>query len=141
MRSLLAKNLMKYGISVTIGLILAYIYVATRIDLSNLAAVAKVDMYLILCDAFSIPGLLLLLAGLMMTLSNQGALDGVGYVAVNAIKMLIPGGAVKAERYKEYLERKRANRIKGYGFLFVTAIAFLAVAAVFMALFYSIYQK
>ena len=141
MRSPLAKNLMKYGVAVAIGLILVYIYVASRIDLGNLAAVAKVDLYLILCDAFSIPGLLLLLAGLLMTLSNHGALDGVGYVAVNALKMLIPGGAIKAERYKEYLERKRANRVRGYGFLFVTAIAFLAIAAVFMALFYSLYQK
>ena len=141
MRSPLAKNLMKYGIAVAIGLILVYIYVASRIDLGNLAAVAKGDLNLILCDAFSIPGLLLLLAGLLMTLSNHGALDGVGYVAVNALKMLIPGGAIKAERYKESLERKRANRVRGYGFLFVTAIAFLAIAAVFMALFYSLYQK
>lgn len=141
MRSPLAKTLKKYAIAVAIGLILAYIYVAARIDLNNVEAVAKVDLYLILCDAFSIPGLLLLLSGLMMTLGNHGALDGVGYVAVNAFKMLIPGGALKAERYKEYLERKRANRIRGYGFLFVTAIAFLAIAAVFMVLFYSLYQK
>ena len=48
MRSPLAKTLKKYAIAVAIGLILAYIYVAARIDLNNVEAVAKVDLYLIL---------------------------------------------------------------------------------------------
>lgn len=141
MRSPLAKNLMKYGISTGICLALAYIYVSSRLDLSNLAMVERVDLYLLLCDAFSIPGILMLMFGFMMTISNQGALDGVTYVLTNAVRMLIPGGATKMERYKEYVERKRANRVKGYGFLYVVALIFLGLAAIFMALFYSLYQK
>lgn len=141
MRSPLARNALKYGISVGICLILAYVYAALRIDFSNLAEVERVDLYLILCDAFSIPGLIMLMSGFLMTVSNQGALDGVGYVAVHAVRMLIPGAAAKTERYKEYVDRRRANRIKGYGFLYVVAGIFLAIAGVFMALFYSLYQK
>lgn len=141
MRSPLEKNLMKYGVSVGISLILVYIYVSSRLDLSNLATVERVDLYLILCDGCTIPGLLMLMCGFLMTISNQGALDGVGYVAANAIKMLIPGAATKTERYIEYVERKRANRVKGYGFLYVVGLVFLGLAAIFMALFYSLYQK
>ena len=138
MSKTLRKNLTKYGISFGISLALAYLYVALRIDWQN---VQPVELYLTLCDAFTVPGLLMLMSGLLMTVSNTGALDGLGYVAVNGLKMLIPGGGMKAETFKEYLERRRANRIHGYGFLYVTALVCLAVAAVFMILFYSVYQR
>ena len=141
MKTPLAKNLVKYGVSIGIGLVLAYIYVAARLDLGDLASVERVDLYLILCDGCTIPGLLLLMSGFMMTISNQGALDGVTYVLTNAVRMLIPGAATRMERYKEYVERKRENRVKGYGFLYVTALIFLILAGIFMALFYALYQK
>ena len=141
MSSSLKKNLMKYGISVGVGLILTYIYISARLDLANLGAVEKVELYRIFCDGFSVPGILLLMFGFLMSVSNQGVMDGVSYVLVNAARMLIPTAALKSERYNEYVERKRANRVKGYGFLYVVALVFLAVAGVFMALFYSIYQR
>lgn len=135
----LKKNLIKYGISIGLSVALAYLYVALRIDLHNLSAVPKVELYLTLCDAFSVPGLLMLMSGLLMTVSNQGAMDGLGYVAVNGLKMLIPGAGQKMETFKDYLERRRANRVKGYGFLYVTAALCLAIAGVFMILFYRVY--
>ena len=138
--SLLEKNILKYGISTAIALMLAYAFVARRVDLKDPGATALVDWYLILCDAFTVPGLLFTMFGCFMSLSNQGALDGLGYVAVNGLKMLIPGGASKMERYKEYLERRRANRLKGYGFLYIVGLVDLAISGVFMVLFYSLYK-
>lgn len=135
----LKKILTKYGISVVLALLMAYVFVALRVDFKNLQATTTVQWYLVLCDAFTVPGLLFLMFGAFMSLSNQGALDGVGYVAMNALKMLIPGGAMKMERYKEYLERRRDNRVKGYGFLYVVGASCMAIAGVFMALFYSLY--
>lgn len=141
MSSSLKKNLKKYGISVAVCLVLTYIYVASRLDLRNLAGVERIELYLVLCDGFFVPGILMLMFGLLMSVSNQGVLDGVTYVLTNAVRMLIPAAALKAERYHEYVERKRANRVKGYGFLYMVAFVFLAIAAVFMVLFYSLYQK
>ena len=141
MSSALKKNLLKYGISVAAGLLLSFIYIYPRVDISNLASVEKVELYLVFCDGFFVPGILILMFGFLMSVSNQGAMDGVTYVLVHAARMLIPGGALKSERYKEYVERKRANRVKGYGFLYVVALVFLAVSGVFMALFYSVYQR
>ena len=135
----LAKNLKKYGISSAIALLLAYAFAAMRVDFEDPSATALIDWYRILCDAFTVPGLLFLMCGCFMSLSNQGAMDGLGYVTVNAFKMLIPGAATKMERYKEYLERRRANRIKGYGFLYVVGAVCMAVSLIFMALFYSLY--
>ena len=137
----LAKKLTKYGIAAAVALGLVYLFIALRVDFKNPDATPLMEWYRIICDGFTIPGLLFLMLGLLMTLSNQGALDGVGYVAVNALKMLIPGAAAHMERYKEYLERRRANRVKGYGFLYVVGIACLAVSAVFMVLFYTLFEK
>ena len=141
MSNSLKKNLIKYGISIGISLLLAYVYIAARVDFRNMSLVAPVDLYLILCDAFTVPGMLFLMSGLLMTISNMGALDGLGYVAVNGLKMLIPGGGKKPETFKEYLERRRANRVRGYGFLYVTGLGCTAVSLVFMILFYSLYQR
>ena len=140
MSSKLKKNLIKYGVSAVLSLGLAFFYVYVRVDFSNPGATARMEWYRILCDAFTIPGLILLMLGCLMSLSNAGAMDGLGYVVVNGLKMLIPGGAMKMERYKEYLERRRENRVKGYGFLYVVGAGCMIVSLIFMALFYGIYN-
>lgn len=139
MRSSLSKTLIKYGISFGISFLLAFIFVNARVDFHDLAATATIDWYRILCDAFTIPGLLFLMLGCMMSLSCQGALDGVTYVLKNAFKMLIPGMGLKMERYYEYVEHKRANRAKGFGFLYITGLVCMAVSLIFMYLFYRLY--
>jgi hypothetical protein len=136
----LKKNLIKYGVSVVASLALAFFFVYARVDFSNPGATELIEWYRIICDAFTIPGLLFLMFGCLMSLSNAGAMDGLGYVVVNGLKMLIPGGALKMERYKEYLERRRENRVRGYGFLYIVGIGCMAVAFVFMILFYGIYN-
>ena len=136
----LKKNILKYGISASIALSLVYLYVSLRADIHDPASLPVLEWYRVLCDAFTIPGLVFTMLGLLVSLSNQGALDGIGYAATVAFKMLIGAGA-NQERYAEYLERRRANRLKGYGFLYAVGLACLAVAMVFMGLFYSMYGK
>ena len=140
MSSTLKKNLIKYGVSTFGALALAFFYVYVRVDFSNMEATTLVEWYRILCDAFTIPGLVLLMFGCLMSLSNAGAMDGLGYVVVNGFRMLIPGAATKMERYKEYLERRRESRVRGYGFLYVVGAGCMAISLVFMVLFYGIYN-
>ncbi len=140
MSASLKKNLIKYGVSIGLSLGLAFFFVYMRVDFANPGATELVQWYRILCDAFFIPGLILVMFGCLMSLSNAGAMDGLGYVVVNGFRMLIPGGALKMERYKEYLERRRANRVRGYGFLYIVGAGCLAIAFVFMILFYGIYN-
>ena len=137
---LLKKNILKYGISFTVALWLAYTFINLRVDLQDPAATPLLEWYRIICDAFTIPGLTFLGLGGLVTLSNQGALDGLGYAATVAFKMLIGAGA-RQERYREYLERRRANRLRGYGFLYVVGGACTIVALVFLILFNMNYGK
>ena len=127
--------------SMVIALVLAVICVVLRVDVTALHQVPLVELYRVLCDAFTIPGLLMLMFALLMSVSNAGALDGLGYVVVNGLKMLIPGGALKMERFNEYLERRRANRVRNYTPLYGTAAIFLAISGIFLALFYTVFER
>ncbi len=103
-------------------------------------AVTPAERYRILADAFTIPGVVLMLCWVLVWLSGEGAFEGLSYVCKYAVKMLIPGGMKDMERFGDYVERRREKgRIRGTGFLLVTGACFFAVAVVFIALFYGSY--
>ena len=131
----LRNRLLKYGIFAVVCAGLVVLYCGSR-DFGQMDLVQK---YRTLCDAFTIPGMLYVLFALLLTVSNEGALDGVGYCVKQALRMLTPKG-LGGEKYDEYLERRRKNRKKGYGFLYIVGGVFMALAGVFMALFYSLYN-
>lgn len=134
-----SKGLIQYGISFGISLLMSALFVCSRMDLQNPGAAALVDWYRTLCDAFTIPGFLFLSIALMLTLSGEGALDGVTYVLLYAGRMLIPGAARKKLRYWDYVEGKKEKRPKGFGFLYVVGLSNMAAAVAFWALFYTVY--
>ena len=126
--------LAKYGGSAAFAGVMAWLYISLRdFDGAKLA-----DKYRMLSDAFTVPGILLLMFGCLIWISNLGALDGLAYAVSFAIRSLIPGARYKDEKYGDYVERKQENRVKGYGFLFVSGGVTMAVAIVFMILFYSL---
>lgn len=89
-----------------------------------------------LSDAFLIPGAVTVLTGCMLVISNKGGLDGISFAAGRAVRMLIPGLKKNDEKYFDYVERKRENPVKGFGFLFAVGGCFCVAAIVFMILFY-----
>ena len=135
--SKLKVNLIKYGCCAAFVAILATAYISMR----DFAGAEAVDKYLILCDAFTVPGMLLIMFGCLLWASSLGALDGLSYVVRFAVMSLIPGKrAQRDETYGDFLERRMANRTKGYGFLFISGLVTMAVALVFMAQFYHLYE-
>ena len=127
-------RLTKYASAFAFVAVMAYVYISNR----DFSGATLVDKYWILCDALTIPGILLIMAGALVWVSNMGALDGLGYVASALKRMLIPGaGAKMDERYADYVERKRENRIRGYGFLLISGGITMVFALIFMALFFA----
>ena len=125
----------KYGGAAAFAGLMAWLYISLR----DFDGAKLVDKYRMLSDAFTVPGILLLMFGCLVWISNLGALDGLAYAVNFAIRSLIPGGRYKDEKYADYVERKRENRVKGYGFLFISGGMTMAVAIVFMILFYMLY--
>ncbi len=95
----------------------------------------------ILCDACTIPGVLLLCFGILSWIADQGTFDSLSYAAKSLLRFLQPRS--EHIRYYEYVEErreKRAEKERGhFAFLIVTGLAFLLAAGVFMILFYNLY--
>ena len=86
------------------------------------------ELYRIISDIFTVPGLFCLFIGGLLWLSGKGAFDGVGYVLGNALRLLT------FQPRRAYAPRKK--KTAGCGFLFVTGAVCLAAAGVFTVLFY-----
>ena len=99
------------------------------------AAEAKERM-LCLADAFTIPGVIFLMVGVMTWLSSSyGLFDGLTYSLARFAKSMIPGSNYSDERYGDYKERKMASRKTGYSFLFVVGAVILLVAIIFTIMY------
>lgn len=97
------------------------------------------ERFRLLADAFTIPGVIMVMVGFLVMVANVGFFHGISYVVTFAIKMLIPGPNKGRERYGDYVERKRKQgKVKGYGFLFITGLIFVLIAVIFTVLFYTV---
>ena len=136
MRSFFSKaNLIKSGIVSAVGILVVILFVSS----SDFGAQTTVDKYKILCDAFTIPGLLMLMFAAMLSISNEGGLDGISYLVKQGFRMLTFRG-ISQEKYLDYVQHRRENRLTGYGFLYIVGAAFMVIALIFMALFYTLYN-
>ena len=127
------KKLLKYGIAALIGAAMTATYLILR-DFTGREPLA--DRYRMLCDAFTIPGMVLILSAALVALSNAGSFTGIGYSVKHMVNQLIPGMGLQRETYADYLERREGKKVKGYGFLFYVGLGFFLLAILFLVLFY-----
>lgn len=127
-------KLIRYGITTAIGLGLMALVLSAQ---GYGQAVSLVEKYRILCDAFTVPGAMLLLTGALVMVSNAGAFDGIAYAAKVIGHRIATFGRGRDATYHDYMEEVRSRkRAAGFGFIPVTGLAFMAAALVFLALFY-----
>lgn len=129
------KNLLKYGLTTLVGALMVW----AVLSLHGFAKAADTAAKLrILADAFTIPGTVITLFGVLVILANEGAFEGVSYVVGYAFRMLIPGRSLeRPQSYADYvLERREKGKVTGFGFLFWVGGAFLLLAVVFTVLFF-----
>ncbi len=130
------KKLRKYIITTVVGLLIG----AGVMAIQGFGEAADMDRRMvILCDAFTIPGILLIMAAGLVFVSNNGALDAMGFLLSRLASVFIPGIAAsqKHERYGDYVARKREKGgIKGYSFLPITGAVFLAVGVILTVIYY-----
>lgn len=98
-----------------------------------------VEQYRVLCDAFSIPGILMVLFAMLFSLNNLGALDTIAYLMSFLPRMIAPGAFGEPEKLIDFVENRRQKRSKGYGFLYIVGFIFLGIAIVYLVLFYKVF--
>ena len=126
--------LLKYGLSALGGALAVFLYLRSRAFAWSLP---PAERYRMLCDAFSVPGLLLAAVAALIWLSNAGSFTGVGFLTSFAVRAFIPALGHRGESYGDYLRRRDEKpRVKGYGFLLQVGLCFLLPAIIFLVLFY-----
>lgn len=98
-----------------------------------------VEQYRVLCDAFSIPGIMMVLFAMLFSLNNVGALDTIAYLMSFLPRMIAPGAFGEPEKLIDFVENRRQKRTKGYGFLYIVGFIFLGIAIYYLVLFYKVF--
>lgn len=132
------RTFAKYGCCIGFAAVLALTYLWIHLPFAQDIQ----DQYRMLCDAFTIPGVVLIAAGALVWVANEGVFIGVSYCVKTVIDALIPGRRLAGyEKYGDYVERKSNRKIKGYSCLFFSGAVAMAVASAFMLLFYFFEMK
>ena len=92
----------------------------------------------LLADAFTVPGVLLMMTAALIWAASHGFFDGIGYAGRVTARMLLPYLAKEYERFYDYKRRKADRRYGGYSFLFYVGAAFFAISLGFIAAFYTV---
>ena len=125
------NRLMKYVITTVLTAAVVIYYAASR----NVLYLEKLEMYRVFCDAFTLPGIFLMLFGLLMVMNDLGALDTIAYFGHYLLHTFLPVAFGEGQSYLDFIEERRSKRRGGYGFLFIIGAVFTAVGVVFLILF------
>lgn len=116
------------GILIAVSLLLSY-------DFFHLTEAT--DIYKAACDAFFVPGILMLSFGLLGVISGEGLFDIMGYGTKSLLVLFSPlKKPEKMERYYDYKKRKAELRKKPRSAqLFIAGAVFMAAAIVCLMMY------
>lgn len=134
MRKSLKVNVLRCLSAAAVGGAVAWWYANSRWE----AEMPQLLQYRVLCDAFTIPGAMMVLFAMLFSLNNLGALDTIAYLMSFLPRMIAPGAFGEPEKLIDFVERRREKRSKGYGFLYIVGFIFLGIAIYYLVLFYRV---
>lgn len=95
----------------------------------------------VLCDAFTIPGLLLAAAAGLVFAANNGTFYGLGYGLRTAKQILLPFLPSEHVKYRDYIAKKKEKKVSGYGFILISGLVFLLVGIILLIRFNMLYPN
>ena len=132
------ETLRNYAICVGIEAVIAFLVIWSKGFFAHSAAVN----IQILSDAFFVAGILMTLYAAMVYISDEGGLNGIGFVLRNAVLAFIPMGRARHEKYADYRARKMSQSKKhNNSYVLVTGLAFLFVGIVFTVIWYTVFYN
>lgn len=132
------KKLVGYAVCIAFGAALFFLVLWMK-DYAKLET--HQERLRVLCDAFTLPGVLLTLGSGLIFAANAGAFYGIGYGLKAAKEILLPFLPHEYVKYRDYIAKKKEKKVKGYFFVLATGLAFLAVAVVLIIRFNVLYPN
>lgn len=126
------KKLIKYLITIGIGLIVAFLFSLSReiFGQTNIKVIFQ-----ILSDSFFIPAVLIICVGLLVFASNEGVFDGIAYGVMAFMNIFRSKDAKKYSSLYDYRESKKASRKTKVGFLLISGLILLLVAIIMFMMY------
>ncbi len=126
------KSYIKYILATVAGIALALSLMFGR---ELFSATTAEDAYKILCDAFFVPGALILCWGMLMFVSNGGVFDFLSYSMITFFSIFKKD--ISKRKYHDFYSYKAAQeeKPKSFGFLVVVGLVFLVISTVFLILY------
>lgn len=129
------STIIKYAVAGLIGLVIAACYIFSNNVFKQQDAT---EIMKIICDGFSVGGLLLLLSGLLTFCNKNGVFDGIGY----SFEIVFISRNWSRKRkfedrrsFADYREEKAKKRSTSWFLVIVGGIE-LAIALLFLGLYY-----
>lgn len=130
------KFLIRFLVALAVGGALALLYLLAREFFTGVHE--GKDRFRYLADAFTIPGVMLILSGLLVWCTRQGAFDGVSFSVGLFFRTIFQPGNLTKKSYPDYVAEKREKRKEkpGCAYLYLAGGVHLVVAIVFLLIFY-----
>ncbi len=132
------RNLITYIVGIVIGMIFFFIYAFSG---GLFETTTTSELLRVLCDCFTVPGIILGGMGLLSWASNKGAYDMLSYgfgSVFGPFWNLITGKKSEYKRFYEYKVEKEEKRKPWNREFFFVGLGFLALAGITLAAFYMI---
>lgn len=129
------KKIIRYLITAGVGLVIALSvsFVKSLYWLEDIT-----DIMQALSDCFVVPGLFLILFGLLVVCSNGGTFDMLGFGTKKVISVFKRHPSEKdRESFYEYRNRKQESK-RSFGYLIIVGVVFLAIGMIFFVLCYNV---
>lgn len=130
------KRALTYWISLAVGIVL-FVGVAAIRNLLSLTDEAEILSAL--CDAFFVPGALLVCAGLLSLSAKEGVFDMLFYGCKSLLVLFSPlRKPEKHQRYWDYKQMKEASREKFQPGILMVGLGFILVAGICLYFYYQV---
>lgn len=126
--------ILKYGVTAAAASLTAWFSASVS------GTADSAGQYRILADAFTVPGVTLVMAWLLVLVSEEGVFDGIGYALSYAFAACFPGMAGgRQEAYADYQQRRAEKHTsrRAAAFLWHVGAVFLLPAVIFTVMFYA----
>lgn len=127
------KLVIRYSVTAGVGLAIAVLVSFAR---SLYWQEDTVSVLEVLCDCFAVPGLLLILFGLLVFCTNGGTFDIFGFGAKKFFGLFKRERTEKdRESFYEYRKRKQENK-RSFLYLIIVGAVFLVIGFIFFLLYH-----
>ena len=128
-RRKLIKLLVGTALTLAVGVALTVLVLNTH---GYAQADNQTDRYRILSNAFTIPGVVLMVMAALIFVYNTGLFTGLTYGLRGLKDMFLPFLRQEYVPYREYRKKKMEKKVKGYSFIFFVGLAFFLVSVYFL---------